>query len=246
MIDILKEMWKVNCEKDYSDWMISLHRHNKLNTALSEIILLTWMHDINESNDWHTTVTCNICLDVVRLEHPERRVREDEESSEIGYFVPSCPHAFCSACLAQYLEVKMKEPVMTFPVKCPQYDCNNVIPDDLAEKVLDIESMTMWWDKHTEAGMSNKIYCPHPDCAVPLENDMIEVGCNTMAECPVCNRAFCSHCKTMWHPGIACKENMAWTAEQKDLFALLNTADNLLWSCCPKCKSIIEKNVAII
>jgi hypothetical protein len=31
MIQILKEMAKVNCEKDYSDWMISLHRHNKLN-----------------------------------------------------------------------------------------------------------------------------------------------------------------------------------------------------------------------
>jgi hypothetical protein len=91
MIEILKEMWKVNCEKDYSDRMESLHRHNKLNTvssaqqvfffllnrsmhvltsvnpfsckilfrlitkALSEIILLTWMHDINESNDWHVS-----------------------------------------------------------------------------------------------------------------------------------------------------------------------------------------------
>lgn len=31
MIQILKELAKVNCEKDYSDWMISLHRHNKLN-----------------------------------------------------------------------------------------------------------------------------------------------------------------------------------------------------------------------
>jgi len=212
-----------------------------------------------------TTVTCNICMDLVRLEHLEKRVREDEDSSEIGYFVPSCPHAFCSACLAQYLEVKMKEPVMTFPVKCPQYDCNNVIPDNLAEKVLDVESMTVWWDKHTEAGMNNKIYCPHPDCAVPLENDLIEVACNTMAECPVCNRAFCSDCKTMWHPGrfdcvcmfqmakillsviwpgISCEENMAWTAEQKDMLALLNTADSLLWSCCPKCKNIIEKNVS--
>lgn len=91
MIEILKEMWKVNCEKDYSDRMESLYRHNKLNTvssaqqvssfffnrsmhvltrvnpfslqntlrlitkALSEIILLTWMHDINESNDWHVS-----------------------------------------------------------------------------------------------------------------------------------------------------------------------------------------------
>jgi hypothetical protein len=140
-------------------------------------------------------------MDVVRLEHLEKRVRENEDSSEIGYFVPSCPHAFCSACLAQYLEIKMKEPVMTFPVKCPQYDCNNAIPDTLVEKVLDVESMTVWWDKHTEAGMNNKIYCPHPDCAVPLENDFIEVACTTMAECPVCNRAFCSDCKTMWHPG---------------------------------------------
>jgi IBR domain, a half RING-finger domain/Zinc finger, C3HC4 type (RING finger) len=211
------------------------------------------------------TVTCNICMDVVRLELPVIRMDENEDTSEIGSFVPSCPHAFCSACLAQYLEVKMKEPVMTFPVKCPQYECNNVISDDLAEKVLGIDSMTMWWDKHTEAGMSNKIYCPHPDCAVPLENDLIEVGSTTIAECPVCNRAFCSVCKTMWHPGrfefvclfkmakifvdviwlgILCEQNMAWTAEQKDMLALLNTADSLLWSCCPKCKNIIEKNVS--
>jgi hypothetical protein len=37
---------------------------------------------------------------------------------------------------------------------------------------------------------------------------------------------------------------MTWTAEQKDMRALLNTADSLLWSCCPKCKSIVEKNVS--
>ncbi|KAH8548697.1 hypothetical protein BGW37DRAFT_523180 [Umbelopsis sp. PMI_123] len=244
MIDILKENWNVSCEKEYSDWIISLHRHNKLNSALMEIILLTWMHDINEINDWHTKVTCNICMDEVRLEHPERLTRENEDQSEIGYFIPSCSHAFCSACLAQYLEVKMKEPVMTFPVKCPHFECQNVISDQLVDKVLDIEAMTTWWDKYAEAGMSNKIYCPHPDCAVPLENELITNGCNTMAECPVCNRAFCGSCMTMWHPGckdISCEDNMTWTAEQKDMRALLNTADSLLWSCCPKCKSIVEK-----
>lgn len=39
MIQILKEMGKVSCEKEYSDWMISLHAHNKLNIVRKGIDL---------------------------------------------------------------------------------------------------------------------------------------------------------------------------------------------------------------
>lgn len=140
-------------------------------------------------------------MDVVRLERLDIRIGEDNDPAEIGYFVPDCVHAFCSPCLAQYLEMKLKEPVITFPVKCPHYECENSITDTLVERVLDFESMTLWWDKQAEAGMNNKIYCPHPDCAVPLENDVVGASCDSMAECPVCNRAFCSACISKWHPG---------------------------------------------
>jgi hypothetical protein len=140
-------------------------------------------------------------MDVVQLEHLDRRIQQGEDVEQIGYFVPSCPHAFCTPCLAQYLEIKLKAPVTQFPVKCPHYDCQNNVVDSLAARVLDVDVMELWWDKQTEAGMSNKIYCPHPDCAVPLENDIARTGCDYMTECPVCNRAFCSACVSPWHPG---------------------------------------------
>lgn len=147
------------------------------------------------------TGTCGICMEDVRIEHPDKIIR-GKDKSQIGYYIPSCPHVFCSACLAQYLEMKLKEPVTTFPVKCPYHKCENTIQDKLAQRVLDMDTMETWWDKQVEAAMDNKIYCPHPDCSVPLENTLIESGCDTMAECPACNRALCTSCRSSWHAGI--------------------------------------------
>lgn len=138
----------------------------------------------------------------MRVDHPNRIIRATEDVTDIGYYIPSCPHLFCSPCLAQYLKMKLKEPVTPFPVKCPFYECDNIINNEVVERVLDSDDAMLWWDKQAEAGMSNKIYCPYTDCAVPLENAMLENSCTTMAECPVCNRAFCASCKTKWHPGM--------------------------------------------
>jgi hypothetical protein len=43
---------------------------------------------------------------------------------------------------------------------------------------------------------------------------------------------------------MTCAENLSFTPEQKNILALLDTADLFHWSSCPSCKNIVEKNVS--
>ena len=171
--------------------------------------------------------TCVICF----CDYPDEEVK----------ILPSCMHAFCLDCLQSFFtnSILSRGP---FPITCVGDGCAEIL--ELSNIQACVDSKT--YQDLVNASFSSYVachgdtynFCPSPDCPQIF---LVDSGSFT---CDCCGAEICTHCKTIAHEGMTCKEYEV----NKD-----NTSDFLFhkWRIseanvkeCPRqgCGAVIEKN----
>ncbi|KAG9044140.1 hypothetical protein FS837_008734 [Tulasnella sp. UAMH 9824] len=180
-------------------------------------------------------------------------VPDSSAASEYGVVLDcSKRHAFCIDCLTQYIKSKLQDGIPLegkgFPMRCPGCNLKNSrweADDDLAERVLDEETLEFWRRQKLLLSLPGMIYCPNSRCSellAPPED--LAPDMPTAAECPSCTCSLCFQCGSLWHPDLNCKENEALKEhEDKELYIMSKKQH---WRRCPKCKMVVEKTEGIV
>ncbi|MFS8015720.1 putative RNA helicase transcription factor C2H2 family [Helianthus anomalus] len=124
---------------------------------------------------------------------------------EDGYRLEKCNHEFCRPCLVEQLESAIKNPGNSFPIRCAQEGCRELI------LVVDIKSLLLT-DKVDElfraslgsfvASSSGKYrFCPSPDCpsVYQVQDDGRPFACGA------CSVETCTRCHLEYHPFLSCE-----------------------------------------
>ena len=174
---------------------------------------------------------CEICFEPFQATHSPISAALTANSSAklpFGLRLP-CPgkHPYCISCLTEYINGKldpsgngdMSTHILVFPIRCPGCpiaDWESGIQDDVAEKVLDQESLGVWvcltskqcydrtdpfYAQHHRKLLDSlpRQFCPNPKCSVFVQID--EDNDDPRAQCPACFEWVCVNCKAMWHKG---------------------------------------------
>ncbi|KIO18125.1 hypothetical protein M407DRAFT_32204 [Tulasnella calospora MUT 4182] len=180
-------------------------------------------------------------------------VTDSSVTSEYGVILTcSKRHGFCIDCLTQYIKSKLQDGIPLegkgFPVRCPGCDFKNSrweADDELAESVLDEETLEFWRRQKLLLSLPGMIYCPNSRCSellAPPED--LAPDMPTAAECPSCTCSLCFQCGSLWHPDLTCKENEAFKEhEDKEIYIMSKKQH---WRRCPKCKMVVEKTEGTI
>lgn len=170
---------------------------------------------------------CTICTEPLR----------DREFFTTG----ACSHTFCSECVRKYLMVVARE-TKKYPIAC--LSCQEAMDTQKCLALLtgkdheDFQSFIM-----EKENFHNLKYCANPSCASPFDmehNPNMEGSAEEFKVlCLLCYMETCVKCKTLWHTGVTCAE----FSEQKEQTALARLAKEKGWQKCPKCESLIEKNL---
>ncbi|CAI9267635.1 unnamed protein product [Lactuca saligna] len=112
---------------------------------------------VASSSSLHERI-CGICLDSKAL-------------PEIFSNAKVCGHLFCSACISQYVSVKIKENIAK--VKCPDPMCKGLIGPEVCRDIVPKEVLERWEDALCESMImaTQKFYCPFKDCSAMLVDD---------------------------------------------------------------------------
>ncbi|KAG8902805.1 hypothetical protein FRB99_004104 [Tulasnella sp. 403] len=154
-----------------------------------------------------------------------------------------CPasHQYCLDCMTNYIRVKLEaadgDGGGVFPIRCPEcpIEVEWEMDTDTATKVLGQDLLDVWHFQKLLASVA-KFYCPNPTCSCPIEaTDDLTI---TLTQCPACQVDMCYKCKTLWHPGVSCRDNMNPPSEEQLLRRLANENH---WRRCPKCKILVER-----
>jgi E3 ubiquitin-protein ligase RNF144 len=182
----------------------------------------------NSSNSENMLFVCEICTDT-------KTMRE-------AFYINRCSHAYCSHCVAMYISSKLEDNITN--IMCPILGCSGSLDVEYCRSILPVGVFERWGNALCEISIdvSEKFYCPFPDCSALLINDGIEIV--RKIECPNCNRMFCVQCKAPWHEGIECREFEKLNADErnKEAYMLMNLAKNMAWKRCPKCKFYVAKS----
>ncbi|KAI4476313.1 hypothetical protein M0804_013681 [Polistes exclamans] len=133
--------------------------------------------------------TCKICF-------------TDKLGEHCFKFLP-CSHIFCKTCISGYVEVKIKDGDVK-NISCPEQKCTS---EATPGQIKDLVSPEMFakYDSIllsvTLDTMTDIVYCPRRHCQYPVSRDLNE----GMANCPVCQYAFCVYCKMVYHGIEPCK-----------------------------------------
>ncbi|XP_076626401.1 E3 ubiquitin-protein ligase RNF14 isoform X2 [Colletes latitarsis] len=195
--------------------------------------------------------TCKICF-------------VDKIGEHCTQFLP-CSHVFCKDCIRSYLEVKIKDGNVQ-NICCPDEKCTS---EATPAQIKDLVSSELFakYDSillnATLDTMMDIVYCPRRSCQYPVTREPNE----QMANCPVCQYAFCIYCKMVYHGIEPCKVYSAETHQlvteyqeasndkklqmeqrygKKQLQSLVDNAMSENWiksnsQKCPKCNAAIEK-----
>ncbi|XP_053989728.1 E3 ubiquitin-protein ligase RNF14-like [Hylaeus volcanicus] len=196
--------------------------------------------------------TCKVCF-------------VDKIGEHCTQFLP-CSHVFCNDCISGYLEVRIKDGNVQ-NICCPQEKCaseatpaqiKDLVSSELFEKY---DSILL---NATLDTMPDIVYCPRRNCQYPVSREPDE----QLANCPVCQYAFCIHCKMGYHGIEPCKIYSAETRQlvveyqeasnerklqmeqrygKKQLQSLVDNTMSENWiksnsQKCPKCNASIEKS----
>ncbi|KAK2580463.1 hypothetical protein KPH14_006205 [Odynerus spinipes] len=137
--------------------------------------------------------TCKVCF-------------TDKLGEHCMKFLP-CSHIFCKDCISGYMEVKIKDGSVQ-SISCPEEKCTS---EATPGQVKDLVSPEMFakYDSIllnvTLDTMTDIVYCPRRHCQYPVSRELNE----QMANCPVCQYAFCVYCKMVYHGIEPCKVNSA-------------------------------------
>ncbi|KZC14008.1 PREDICTED: E3 ubiquitin-protein ligase RNF14-like [Dufourea novaeangliae] len=151
--------------------------------------------------------TCKICF-------------VDKIGEHCTQFLP-CTHVFCNDCISGYLEVRIKDGNVQ-NICCPEEKCSS---EATPAQIKDLVSSELFakYDSillnATLDTMMDIVYCPRRNCQYPVSREPNE----QMANCPVCQYAFCIYCKMVYHGIEPCK---VYSAETHDLVIEYQEASN--------------------
>ncbi|XP_043800075.1 E3 ubiquitin-protein ligase RNF14-like [Apis laboriosa] len=196
--------------------------------------------------------TCKICF-------------VDKIGEHCTQFLP-CGHIFCKDCITGYLEVRIKDGNVQ-NIYCPEEKCTSEATPALIKDLVSSELFTKYDSillNATLDTMGDIVYCPRRSCQYPVSREPNE----QMANCPICQYAFCVYCKMVYHGIEPCKvysaeihkviaeyqeasDDKKLQMEQrygkKQLQTLVENAMSENWiksnsQKCPKCQAAIEKS----
>ncbi|EJF63850.1 hypothetical protein DICSQDRAFT_160351 [Dichomitus squalens LYAD-421 SS1] len=197
---------------------------------------------------------CGICMEPFQATYsPSAAARSANSSDRIQFGTHlTCPqsHGYCISCLNNYINSKLDPDgsglgntnSIVFPIRCPECPINDWpdgLTDEVAQRVLTEEGMTLW---HRQKLLDSipKYYCPNPKCSELVQTD--EDSEDPQAMCPSCDSVICVPCRVIWHDGLTCDEYQDLPLDERspdDQKALqLMKAQN--WRRCPNCAIIVE------
>ena len=196
--------------------------------------------------------TCKVCF-------------ADKIGEHCTQFLP-CSHVFCKDCITGYLEVRIKDGNVQ-NIGCPEEKCTSEASPAQIKDLVSSELFTKYDSVLLNATldtMSDIIYCPRRSCQYPVScepNDQ-------MANCPMCQYAFCIYCKMVYHGIEPCRAQTTETHQlvteyqeasieqklqlekrygKKQLQVLVENTMSEDWiktnsQKCPNCNAAIEKS----
>lgn len=184
-------------------------------------------------------------------------------------FELECGHSLCVDCFRAYIRQKVAEEGESRGIKCPQYKCPVLIPEN-AVKYLFTQSedktnlseplkasmedddpsdqslfakYEQFLDKAFVAEMEKDTFCPAPDCQniIELANLLQDENKKVPSVACTCGKKFCFSCGLDDHMPATCTVAKAWLKKCRDDSETSNwIAANTQE--CNKCHSTIEKN----
>ncbi|XP_031848101.1 E3 ubiquitin-protein ligase RNF14 [Nomia melanderi] len=133
--------------------------------------------------------TCKICF-------------VDKLGEHCTQFLP-CTHVFCKDCITGYLEVRIKDGNVQ-NIYCPEEKCSSEATPAQIKELVSSELFAKYDSillSATLDTMKDIIYCPRRNCQYPVSCEPNE----PMANCPVCQYAFCIYCKMGYHGIEPCR-----------------------------------------
>ncbi|XP_015187398.1 PREDICTED: E3 ubiquitin-protein ligase RNF14-like [Polistes dominula] len=152
-------------------------------------VLIDYNEKRNQIEFNKSMYTCNICF-------------TDKLGEHCFQFLP-CSHIFCKSCITGYVEVKIKDGDVQ-DISCPEPKCTSEATPGQIKDLVSPELFAKYDSillNVTLDTMTDIVYCPRRHCQYPVSRDPNE----QMANCPVCQYAFCVYCKMVYHGIEPCK-----------------------------------------
>ncbi|NXX31623.1 R144A ligase, partial [Nicator chloris] len=150
-------------------------------------------------------------------------------------------------CLKQYVELLIKEGLET-AISCPDAACpkRGHLQENEIECMVASEIMQRYKKLQFEREVlldPCRTWCPSSTCQAVCQLQESSPQDPQLVQCKVCDIEFCSACKSNWHPGQGCQENMPISflpGETSSVFKMED--DDAPIKRCPKCKVYIERD----
>ncbi|KAM7174090.1 E3 ubiquitin-protein ligase RNF144A isoform 1-T1 [Macrochelys suwanniensis] len=178
-------------------------------------------------------VSCKLCLG----EYPVEQMTT----------IAQCQCIFCTLCLKQYVELLIKEGLET-AISCPDASCpkRGHLQENEIECMVASEIMQRYKKLQFEREVlldPCRTWCPSSACQAVCQLQESGPQNPQLVQCKACDIEFCSSCKSNWHPGQGCQENMPITflpGETSSMYKMED--DDAPIKRCPKCKVYIERD----
>jgi len=179
--------------------------------------------DINDTHNKITRIAhkketnlleeCNICKDSLTVDKIDKL---------------ECGHPFCTDCIQRYVRGSPSRHYI-----CPV--CKHTItPDYLQYFMRDNDDFLQRLDIECLKSALGEEFITCPICSSCYHKD----GQNLIqANCPECNKTFCTKCHVAWHVNMKCEEYQKQLLNP-DLLKLIRSQN---WKQCPHCKEGVEK-----
>ncbi|EMP42020.1 hypothetical protein UY3_00736 [Chelonia mydas] len=178
-------------------------------------------------------VSCKLCLG----EYPVEQMTT----------IAQCQCIFCTLCLKQYVELLIKEGLET-AISCPDASCpkRGHLQENEIECMVASEIMQRYKKLQFEREVlldPCRTWCPSSACQAVCQLQESGPQNPQLVQCKACDIEFCSSCKSNWHPGQGCQENIPITflpGETSSMYKMED--DDAPIKRCPKCKVYIERD----
>ena len=153
-------------------------------------------------------------------------VCDDFLGNDEPFLQAPCDHYYCRECIAGLVSACTSDEVL-YPPKC----CNLPIPNDTTMPFLSDTLRSDYFSKQREFAVpiTQRIYCPIPDCPAFIASSESVSGDVT---CYRCRATVCSMCKQIAHTGDC--------SNDPGILQVRVLARLLRWQTCPNCHAIIE------
>ena len=141
-----------------------------------------------------------------------------------------CKHDHCKSCMTKLLQNAIDDRGL-LPLKC----CGNPIDIEVARWCLPQDQAEVLIDRQIEIQTENKMFCPM--CNVFINLDLVDNSISSQLRCK-CNNILCTKCRTTYHWGLSCDQNLDVQKNQDiEFLALVKTNQ---WQLCPNCSITVE------